>query len=110
MTSPEPTPKASITDRIEEIWKALRGLGGPNGGFAKGSGFDDDFKEIIADLRAQEKALQEAIEDLEKLMFYKWGSATYVNDPFWLGMLAHLQKLKALLASATPKAPEGTKP
>ena len=88
-------PKASIADRLErinEIW------------------YQPIMDSIIADLRAQEKTLREAIEDLEKLMFYKWGSATYVNDPFWLGMLAHLQKLKALLASATPKAPEGTKP
>ena len=106
MTSPEPTPKASIADRLErinEIW------------------YQPIMDSIIADLRAQEKALQEAkqsevyavinaFEDVRRrssLHTTKDGDTHYhVSDNLLDSIIA---EIGTRLTPATPKVPEGTK-
>lgn len=102
-SSQPPQPKASIADRLERM---------------NGIWYQPTMDSIIADLRAQEKTLQEAAELLPDSV---WGNDDFQDalemirerrkEEQFTAYTTILQAIKteasALLAPATSKAPEG---
>jgi hypothetical protein len=104
MTPTEAEPKASIADRLEKmayidedkIW-CYRGF---------------IIEAIIADLRVQEKALQEAVKQVEANLYDLGASlqeypGSEIRQAILKRAIIENEWFLSILAPATPKAPEG---